>query len=140
MTSLGATCLAVALSAGLTPAPVAASPAPSGIPKDAAKAYKQMGCKFGNVITSHGGGGEPRFKGVTCFVKGRGNFEIDHYYKTKAGRSYWLDYYLGGSPDSWVTLKGHLVITNSKSSGRAYDEGLARYAAKRIDGRAAHGR
>jgi hypothetical protein len=110
----------------------------TGLTRDVRSAYRHMGCRYGSVIYSHGGG-EPRFIGETCFVPHRGNFEIDHYYRTKAGRHYMLDYFLCGSTTSWVTVKRHLIITNSKFSGRAYDETLARWAARRIGGRAVHG-
>lgn len=128
----------VALTLALVLSAVPADAGGTSLTPDVRRAYRLMHCKHGNVITSHLDD-EPRFIGATCFVRHRGNFEIDHYYKTKAGRHWWLNYYLCGYTDSWVTVKRHLIITNSKFNGSAYDETLARWAAKRIGGRAVHG-
>lgn len=118
-----------------TSAPSSADRPPSGVPKDVAAAYKKMHCKFGDAVS----GTRPTHKGASCFTSKYGEYKISHYDNTKAGREWWLDYWLD-SPTAWIAVKGHLIVTFQDYHGNdgPYAEKETRWAANQIGGRAVH--
>jgi hypothetical protein len=61
------------------------------------------------------------------------------YQDAKQATTYWLDGVLAGAPNAFIAKKGRLFVIPDDVD-RPYTEAAARYAARKIGGKAVHGR
>jgi hypothetical protein len=110
----------------------------SGIPMTVKAAARAMDCDIVNQI--HSSPGEtPVFNGETCKTDHFGYFTVRLYTNAKQATAYWLDGVLADAPQAWIARKGRLFVIPDDPS-RPYTESAARYAARKIGGKALHGR
>jgi hypothetical protein len=84
-------------------------------------------------------GEKPVFNGETCKTKHYGYLTVRLYKNAQQATTYWLDGVLAGAPNAWIAKKGKLFVIPDDVN-RPYTESAARYAAKKIGGKAVHGR
>jgi hypothetical protein len=136
---LARACLpAVLVSAVLSGSAADAAPARSDIPTPVKAAAKAMDCDIVNQLFSSPGE-KPVFTGETCKTDHYGYFTVRLYKDPKAATAYWLDGVLAGAPNAFIAKKGRLFVIPDDVN-RPYTEAAARYAAKKIGGKAIHGR
>jgi hypothetical protein len=109
-----------------------------GIPTTVKAAARAMDCDAVNQIYSSPGE-TPVFNGETCKTDHFGYLTVRLYKNAKQATAYWLDGVLAGAPQAWIARKGRLFVIPDDPS-RPYTESAARYAAKKIGGKAVHGR
>jgi hypothetical protein len=124
------------------PAPATATATPgvgaTGIPQPVTAAAKAMKCDIVNQIYSSAGE-KPVFTGETCKTGQHGYFTVRLYKNAKEATAYWLDGVLAGAPNAFIAKKGKLFVIPDDVNA-PYTESAARYAAKKIGGKALHGR
>jgi hypothetical protein len=130
--------LFLVVSALLPGSAAVAAPARSGIPGPVTAAARAMDCDIVNQIYSSPGE-KPVFNGETCKTKHFGYFTVRLYQNAKEATAYWLDGILAGAPNAFIAKKGRLFVIPDDVN-RPYTESAARYAAKKIGGKAVHGR
>ena len=84
-------------------------------------------------------GEKPVLNGETCNTKHYGYLTVRLYKNAQQATTYWLDGVLAGAPNAWIAKKGKLFVIPDDVN-RPYTESAARYAAKKIGGKAVHGR
>jgi hypothetical protein len=137
---LAKACVPVVLVAALlTGSPALASPSRAvDIPRPVSAAAKAMNCDIVNQIYSSPGE-KPVFSGETCKTERFGYFTVRLYKNAKEATAYWLDNVLAGAPHAFIAKKGRLFVIPDDVDN-PYTEAAARYAAKKIGGKAIHGR
>jgi hypothetical protein len=136
---LATACVPVVLVAALlTGSTAAAAPGRSDIPRPVTAAARAMDCDIVNHIYSSPGE-KPVFNGETCKTDRFGYFTVRLYQNAKQATAYWLDGVLAGAPHAFIAKKGRLFVIPDDVD-RRYTEAAARYAAKKIGGKAVHGR